>query len=157
MNGTYLATVKSHVLKDVGDNKTPCVSVKLETVENVVTGEPCIDTVYASVWLTDKAFERTMETLTEVMGWDGDDLSDLDGTGLLEGKQVWVVLEEETWEGKTKTNVKYINKVGGRPQVTLDPAKAKALAAGLKGRILAYRQANKATDSSDVPANVKVF
>lgn len=140
MVGTYLAEVKSHVLKEVGDNATPAINIALDLIKNVQTDEPVTGTVYASLWLTDAALEFSMRTMTEALGWTGTDLSEINGTGMFAGKEVWVVLEEQEYEGKTQTKVKYVNKVGGQVQKPFNPVKAKILTDKLKGKMLAYRQ-----------------
>lgn len=143
MIGTFLAVVRDHILKEVGEKKTPCVSVAVETVENVQTHEPVIQTAYWSGWLTDLAVDGTLKSVTEALGWDGTDLSELNGTGNFVGKEVWVVLEEETYQDKVQTRVRWLNKVGGGgAQIPFAPEKAQALSDRLKGRVLKYRQAN---------------
>jgi hypothetical protein len=53
--------------------------------------------------------ERTYDTL-KVLGWPGDDLSDL---SMIKGKPARIVLETKEKNGKTFTNVKYVNAAGG--------------------------------------------
>ena len=151
MKGTYLATITDHVLKEIGEKNTPAVNFTFETIENVQTKEPEVKTVYCPLWLTDnkKAWEITMDTLTKVIGWNGDDLSDLNGTGDFVGKEVWLVLDEEEYNGKIQTKVKFINRVGGQTQKPFDPEKAKSLSEKLKGKVLAYRQNSPVSEPVD--------
>jgi len=149
MKGTFLAIVKDHVLKEVGEKNTPAVNVTMETVENVQTKEPHVMTVYWSGWLTEGAFDHTMKSLTDACGWDGEDLSDLNGTGRLVGSEVWVVLEEEVYEGKTRTVVKWLNRLGGGAQKPFDQQKAVELSERLKGKVLAFRQKTPKAPVSD--------
>ena len=135
MIGTVEAKLIDHVLKEVGEKNTPCLSLKWEVK---VDGEH----VYSSHWLTDAAFPYTMKLLTEVLGWDaGDDLNDWNGTGNFVGMECDLVLAEEEYNGKVSTKVKFVNRKGGGSQ---KPAEDK-LAQSLKAKVLAYRQGNKAT------------
>lgn len=151
MVGTYLSQIKDHTLQEVGEKRTPCVAITLETVENIQTKEPATQTVYAKLWLTDGALDYTMKTLTEVLGWNGDDLSDLNGTQKFVGKEVWAVLVEEEYNGKIQTKVKFLNKIGGVAKKPMEADVAKSLAERLKGKVLSYRQKNPVEVEDGLP------
>lgn len=85
---------------------------------------------------SDAAVEYTVKVL-RVCGWEGLDLSDL--TSIERNKpEVQCVVEHETYEGKTRAKIKYVNKIGTRvSEAGLDPARAKAFAANMRSRIAA--------------------
>ena len=151
MKGTYQAQVVSTALAAVGEKKTPSVKVKFETefaIHDIET--PAIQTVYADLWLTEKCWERSMDNLS-ILGWNGTDLNDLNGTDLLVGQKAWLVLDEEEYNGETRTKVKFINAIGGGGIKAMEADEAKALAASLKGKMLKYRQ-NKPAPKAEGPA-----
>lgn len=115
MKGTFEATVIAHKLATSKNKGTPSVNLKFELNRNVDSGEECPPNthLYADQWLTDDCFDRTMHTLTKTLSWDGDDLSDLNGTCLV-GNKAWVVVEEEEYEGVTRSKIKWVNEVGSK-------------------------------------------
>jgi len=151
MKGTFEAEVLSHVLATSKEKGTPSIKVQVEIQKNVVNGEPVTGSFYWDGWLTEKAFENTMKAVSEALGWNGGDLSELNGTGAFVGKIVQVVLEEEADDrtGKTHTKIKWLNPLGGGGVKALSGADAKAVADKLKGKVLAYRQKNPAAKPVD--------
>jgi hypothetical protein len=93
----------------MGETKSgvPYVAVLLEVVDGEFAGE----TSYWNAYLSDKAAEFSLAGL-KVLGWDGEDLTTLDGlgTGVAE-----VVFQSETYNGKTSVRPRFINEVGKRP------------------------------------------
>ena len=151
MIGTFLAAVTATVFKESKEKGTPSINITFETSENVETKEPIIKKVYADLWLSEKAQDRSLETLIKTLGWNGDDLNELNGGDVLAGVEAWLVLEEEEYEDsfgnvKTSTKVKWINKIGGKTSKPLDEAKAKSLSDSLKGKVLAFKQNNPTTE-----------
>jgi hypothetical protein len=70
--------------------------------------------------------ERTLESL-EYCGWDGVSLKRLDGMGT---RDVNIVIEEETYEGKIRDKVQWVNEVRAieqAPESTLDALEARLL------------------------------
>jgi hypothetical protein len=102
--------------------------------------------------LTDAALEWTMKALRN-MGWQGDDVTELDGNGgHLDANEVQLVVDEEEWEGKTRTKVKFVNSMGGlamSSRVTGD--KLKGFAAGLRGKILGLEPGRKPAPAAQPP------
>jgi hypothetical protein len=85
-------------------------------------------------YFTDETFDRTVESLRHC-GWQGDDLSDLSG---LDANEVDLVVEDETYNGETRTRVQWVNKAGGlalRAPMAAD--RAKAFAASMRDRVRA--------------------
>lgn len=56
--------------------------------------------------------ERTIETLRACYQWDGIDPFDLTDPAFLKGKPVQLVIEHETFEGKLRAKVLYLNPPG---------------------------------------------
>lgn len=87
-----------------------------------------------------KATEITLKAL-DTCGWTGAEPADLTG---ITDQEVELVIASETYEGKTSTRVKWINRPGaGRIEFKnkLGAQDAKALGAQLKGQIAAMRAA----------------
>lgn len=146
MKGTFKCVVIDHVLRESKEKKTPSVMLKLDTVENIITGEKVQSThLYFDGYLTENAIDNTMKTLTEALGWNGVDLNDLNGTGKFCGVEVAAVVDEESYQGQLRSKVKFVNNLE-RATAKIDPMEsgiARGLAESLKGRIMKYRQDNK--------------
>lgn len=151
MKGTFKAIVKNHVLATSKDKGTPSVKFLLLCTEDVLTGEKINQfQVYWDGYLTDKAADNTIETLTKCFDWGSDDLNVFNGTGTYIDTEVVVVCDEEQYNGKTMTKAKFMNPVGAVANVApLDSGVARSLAESMKGRILAHRQ------KSGAPANTE--
>lgn len=109
------------------------VGVELEILEGEAKGQRI--TWYG--YFSDAAFDRSIESL-RLLGWQGDDLSDLTGIGTAE---VLVVIEHEEYEGKTRAKAQWINGPGGvQIKDPLDQGEAVAFAQRMKGKILALNQ-----------------
>jgi hypothetical protein len=134
MTGTWTARAVSAKADKKGANKTPCVTVALKITEGTFEGEK----VYSDLWLTEKPFDRSIESLRN-LGWKGDDLRDLSTVN----GECEVVLEEEEYNGKVQTKVKWINALGGgKPK--LEATELGTLADSLKSRIQASDRARSA-------------
>jgi len=87
----------------------------------------------------------TVEAL-RACGWQGDDISELDG---LDANEVELVIEPETFRGETRSKVKYVNRPSGlglRAPMTHD--QARAFAARMKGDVIqASRRIQPATNA----------
>lgn len=110
--GTYNdCTIEDHYLERVGGKQTPCLTyfVKVPNYEKNVRGQ---------LWMSEKAVERSIDTLIEVFDFAGT-MQMLGpqsaGGGALIGKECQVTIEHETFTGKTGDNVtvarvKWLNK-----------------------------------------------
>ena len=96
----------------------------------------------------EKSADRTLEALMHA-GWDGDDVSELKGLG---SKDVELVIEEDTFDGKTKMKVQWVNKPGGGGmKKVMAKAEAMSFAERMKARAMAIKQATPPVDDSDIP------
>lgn len=104
--GTFKAKAK-RFSADPSGNGTPRVSVEFEVTDGPERGQ----SIWWDGWLTDKAQERTCESLVHA-GWTGADFETLPGLGT---KDVDLVVEEEEWpvgSGTKRAKVKWVNDPG---------------------------------------------
>jgi hypothetical protein len=90
-------------------------------------------------YFTEKSTEITLKAL-RTAGWKGSDLMDLSDLCAPDSTpEVYIVVEHETYEGKTSAKVKWVNGAGGLAlKKALDPNKAKTFAARMRGQIAAF-------------------
>ena len=125
-------------LGETGGGK-PQVGVQFSILDEGMQGER----ITAYLYFTEKTTERSIESL-RICGWQGDDLTDLQGIQL---NEVELVCEPESYQGpddqepKTTLKVKWINAPGGGGlRAPMAPDKAKSFAAQMKGQIRAFDQ-----------------
>lgn len=88
-------------------------------------------------YFSEGAFARTVESL-EHMGWEGTDLSDVQG---LDKNEVVLVVSQETYEGKTRNRINWVNRQADlRIFKPLDDAEKKNFANEMQGKLLLLRQ-----------------
>lgn len=118
--GIHRARAIASHLPDVKPGKTPSVVVTFKNFEG--------ETIDAWLYLSDRALERTEKAL-RTCGWYGNDISECmrDGLGL---NEVELVVEDEEYQGKVRSKVKWINPL--RKEMP-DDAK-KALVESLKAK-----------------------
>lgn len=88
-------------------------------------------------YFTEKTTESTFRAL-RTCGWMGDDLSNLQG---IETNEVSLVIQNETWEGKTRPKVQWVNAPGGNGmglKAPLAPDRAKSFAAKMRAAVRAF-------------------
>lgn len=118
-------------------------------------------------WLSPKALDRTMETLTNVLGYNGDET--LDENGIFVGKncfdwerEVNVVVELESYkneagEDRTVPKIRWVNKVGsGQAFKSMNTGEAKTMLqqVGFKAAFMAQQQKNKQTESKPTDTDI---
>jgi len=115
-----------------GKNETPFIRIPLTISEGALKGT----THVYSAWISDNAYERTMKTLCEVFGWDGDleSLAQQIDSGPFVGKACSIVCEEEPdHNGNPVVRIKWLNSAeGGGKQMQINAALQ--LARRLKGK-----------------------
>jgi hypothetical protein len=92
-------------------------------------------------YLSDAAAKYALASL-RAAGWTGDDISEtpLPGVGDVECE---VVIENEEYEGKTRSKIQFVNRVGGVVLKTpMTDAQRKSFAARMKSAAVASRQEN---------------
>jgi hypothetical protein len=130
--GEYRASARAAVLGTT-KNGTEQVAVTFDLLD--LPGQ----TITWYGFFSEKAEEIAFRGL-RAAGFAGADLSDL--ASLQPGPECVLVIDHETYEGKVRAKVKFINRGGAGIPVKsqLDPGSAKAFAARMKGRILAFDQ-----------------
>jgi hypothetical protein len=140
--GTYLATPVRGWFGKVGEKLTPACCVEFQFQP---TSSGPLEKITATLYLTDNAQERSLETLLETLGINEEyAMANKDPKGIFpaEGSfttnQVSLVLENETYKDKTFLRVKWINRVGGsqfgntKPELSLGNQEIRGLF--VKGR-----------------------
>lgn len=147
--GTWKAILADWGVIESGENKTPTVMLTLSVD---VGGE--LEDIKAYLYLSEKAKERSIRTMWDTLGFNGkvEDLAAGRNGGALEGgKEIQVEIGLESYNGKERHKVKWINPVGyisgGKP---LPKAEAIGLLAGLKGDIMAGKPAGGANRGLDL-------
>ena len=88
-------------------------------------------------YFTDNTVDRTLDSLRHC-GWDSDSLADLDSLGV---NEVELVIEDEVYEGKTRSKVKWVNRVSRlQMKEQMSQAQIQAFAAKLRGKTVASKQ-----------------
>lgn len=88
-------------------------------------------------YFTDGAVDRTLESLRHC-GWDSDNLADLDSLG---ANEVDLVVDDEEYEGKWRSRVKWVNRVSRlQMKEQMSPAQVQAFAAKLRGKAVASKK-----------------
>ena len=132
--GKHEVGIRSTCLTKSGKNGTPCVAVVFE--------DDVGETVTYWGYLTDAALQYTLKSLA-AMGWDSAEhdgrIDTLDGTDLLVGRKVEIVVDEEEFEGKVRSKVKFVNEIGGGLGERMAPEESKSFAAQLRAKILAAK------------------
>lgn len=87
-------------------------------------------------YFTEKTEARTIESL-RILGWQGDDLSDL--STAIGGEAILVLEDEQDDEGNLYTKVRWINAIGSGALMKdpMSDSDAKAFAARMKARVRA--------------------
>lgn len=132
------------------EKKTPSVKIALKTRDDKQER-----TLYADLWLTDNAFEATIKTLEDVLGWTGDKLSDLNEP-ILKGIEVDAVCEWESFQGQHgeewREKVVFLNRPGGGGGVKkLDDAQVHQVVSRLDA-MLASRRGSRPRATGAAPA-----
>lgn len=102
-------------------------------------------------YFTDKTVDRTLESLMHA-GWDGKNLAALSGIG---ESECLLVLESDTYEGKTRVRVNWINKIGTGPSIK-EPMSESQLASfsqKMAGKLLALQQRSTKAQELAFPAD----
>lgn len=132
MKGIFRGKAQSWGLGETKDGKEQ-VAVTFALVVPAGAPPPEHSTVTWFGYFTEKTWARTIESLQHC-GWKSDDLSDLSG---LDANEVELVIDEEEYDGKTQTKVRWVNKAGGGFQLKAPLAvdRAKGFAASMKDKI----------------------
>ncbi len=104
-------------------------------------------------YFTDATTNSTFRAL-RTAGWKGQDLSDLSDLQNPEGPEVWLVIEHDTYEGKTTAKVRWVNSAGGLAMKNaMEVDQAKTFAARMREKVAAFDAAAKQNGSAVTPAS----
>lgn len=135
----YRAKASSGILGETSGGK-PEVAVAF----NILTEGATHTQLTWHGYFTEATQERTIESL-RIAGFAGDDLTAFEGGYDFpsDAPEVELVVEDEEYEGKTRTKVQWVNRAGGPAVKTaLTGDKAKAFAAAMKGAFRAFDASN---------------
>lgn len=127
----YSGIITGHALAESKNNHTPSVKLCIKATTCLDDGSACNKYFYADLWLTDNSTQNTIKTLRDI-GWQGMDFSTLNGGNDLEGFEVEITTEVETYEGNDYEKVRFVNKPGhfaSRGVKAMDANQAKAVVA----------------------------
>jgi hypothetical protein len=147
----YSGTITSHGLAESKNNHTPSVKLCIKATTGLDDGNACDKTFYSDLWLTDNSAQNTIKTLRDI-GWQGMDFSTLNGGNDLEGVEVEITTEVETYEGNDYEKVRFVNKPGhfaNRGVKAMDANQAKAVVAKYNALL---RNSPKPTATAQKPA-----
>lgn len=145
--GDYLCRVKrpgNGWFGEAGDNQTPFIRIPCFVIED---GDQDGNEIVYQGWLSDKAFDRTIETLVKAFpDWDGDLEALQAGEFTFEGLECQIVAESEQYEGKSRVKAKWLNPAGGGEAKQMDGAKVASLISrlGRKSKAIAKQAAGGA-------------
>lgn len=107
---TYKATILGNGLAESKEKKTPSIHIMLKAEFNLETKEAVDKTFYADLWLSEKAKDRSVETLRAI-GFEGNSIAELN-TPCLVGYEVEISTYFEDYNGNSYEKVNFINAVG---------------------------------------------
>ena len=117
--------------KEWGFGRTSKGNEHIAVLFEITAGELVSQTVSWRGFFTEQALDRTLESLRHC-GWSSDSIVDLDG---LEANEVEIVVDEEEYEGKIYSRVKWVNRATRLAFADpMDGAQLQAFAAKLRGK-----------------------
>lgn len=129
--GTHKARAVSWALG--GGQGKEQIAIMFEILEGMLQGKSI--TAYLS--FSDAAVDYTMEKMRNC-GWDSDSLAELDSLG---NNEVQIVVEDEQWQGKTRSKVKFVNKANRLTlKDAMDERAVQTFAARMRGKAVASKQ-----------------
>ena len=151
--GTYIANVEptSFGWFDKSSKGTPSIRLKLVIAEGPETGR----SIDYHAWLSDNAVDNSIRTLAEAFGWDGDLISLQNGHDPFSGKDVEIVVENESYNGKLRTKVRWLNALGGGRSAAagIDSKEVESLVAKLARRAMAIaKESSGGEQAASAPA-----
>lgn len=143
-SGEYLVVASKPTTGWFGQSKekqTPYIQIRFTVEEGVDEGKEITWFGY----LSEKAIYRTIEVLVAAFGFSGN-LNDLyTGKITFDGMQARITTEIETYAGKDRCKVKWLNPAAYSGPPAIDDSTAKMLIAGLNNRAMAAAAAARAS------------
>lgn len=145
VTGNALAEAKN-------ERRTPSVKVALRSMPQQEGEQP--RTLYADLWLSEAAFEASIKTLEETLGWTGMSIAELNEP-VLAGVEVVAVCEQEYNQnsGKWFEKVLFLNRPGsGGGVARMDEQSARGIVSKLDGLLARARSNKPRTAAAPAPA-----
>lgn len=128
------------------------VAIRFAATDDLDTGEAVNKAFKTTLWLTDAALTRTIQTLREI-GWTGASFAELNDPDRLRDTPVEISVGTETWDGNTYDRVKFVHAPGDHAGRGIKPAGAyEAAAIASKYDSLLAAESPKATPAAKGPA-----
>lgn len=159
----YKGVIMSHALAVSKQKHTPSVKLHIRCDEDLDNGSAVDKVLFADLWLSENAIERTAKTLRDI-GWNGSSFEELNGSAL-EGTEVEVstafedYTSELTGETRSMEKVSFVNPVGSYANRGLKPVAddiAKRIARKYDSVLMNFRasgNAKKATPKATAQGN----
>jgi hypothetical protein len=120
-----------------GEKQTPYVRVPVR----ITSDDQCGRLAMWYGYLTEKSVDNTVAKLREAFGFDGDWNALYEGKVTLEGMPCNITTEIETYNGKERCKVAWLNAPGGGGPKPMDDAKVKGLLAKITPKSKAIAKA----------------
>lgn len=153
----YLATCKENCIAESSKNHTPSVQLSFLTKHRIEQGNvktPCAMTLRADLWLTQDAFERSIETLGKCFNWYGEDLMEIhNNRTLFAGTDCILVCEEEEWESEPRLKVRFVNPAS--TVFAIKKERAEELSMQMNAQLMLFRKktASSMRTAADLASN----
>lgn len=131
---TYLKTIGTFLCEilepdggwlGISNTGTEFIRLDLQVIEDAdCTGE----LITWKGWLSDAAFKNSIGSLAKATGWDGNLATLVAGKSNLVGQHVQIVTEAETYQGKERIRIKWLN----APRKRVAPVESSKVEAMLK-------------------------
>lgn len=147
--GSYLCQVKqpgNGWFGEAGEKQTPFIRIPCKVTE---AGDQQGKEIVYTGWLTEAAFDRTIENLCKAFPqWNGDLEALQSGSFSFAGSECEIVAESETYNGETRVKAKWLNNATSGGGKEMDGAKVASLISkmGRKAKAIAK------TINADAPA-----
>ena len=140
----YMAVALANKL-NVASTGTASVQIKFGTVYNMADpNTPVKKILWGSLYLTDDTFEKSLDTLSKVFGFNSTDISEINNnTELFSGVEVILVTDMDEYNGQVREKVKFINSPNGGVGKKLDDIASSELSIKLENKLKAYYMRNK--------------
>lgn len=134
LQGTHKARAKEWALGHSSTGKE-----QIAILFEISQGEHAGKSITWFGYFTEATTDRTLDTM-RYCGWEGDNFAALEG---LDANEVELVIAPDTYEGKTRDRVQWVNRparLALREQMS--PSAAANFAANMRARAIAHKQAH---------------
>jgi hypothetical protein len=154
--GVFLCTVEKPTngwFGEAGEKETPYLRIPVRVTQQ---GDGKNDQIGKAMtyqgWLTEVAFDNTIKTLCKAFpSWNGDLLALSGGMYDFTGQDCEIVAASETYQGKTRIKVQWLNPAGGGGGKPMEKTKIDSLIAKLGRKSLAIAKGVQA-EAGTAPA-----